>query len=379
MSEATFTLGLGDRAAPPELLEAVQAIEVENHAEQADMLRLRLATSVARAGGRWDLLDAGLLRRLANIRVGIRIGDDPVQPLIDAYLIDLKAEFSNDPGRSSVEVVGMDGSTLLQLEQRVRAWPEQSDAQIAETIFDEAGLATEVEPTQAARASRHETTVQRGDDLSFLRRLAERNGFEVYLEVGPDGRGVGHFHAPRLEQKPQAVLNVSMGPATNVDGFKVQHDMLRPTTARAAGLDAETRREQPADAGAPRQQALGAAPAVGGERQRVELLSGTGLSQASELQTAAQAVVDRAAMALKAEGTVYPADLGSVLRAKHPILVRGAGQELSGTWYVIRVRHELGAEGYAQQLELRRNATGLTRDEEFKDDQALAPQPAVAI
>jgi len=378
MSEATLTLEVGGQAAPAELLEAVHSVEVEDHAEQADMLRMRLATAVARAGGRWDLLDSGLLGRLTNVKVGVRIGDGPSQPLIDAFLIDLRAELSSEPGRSSVEVVAMDASALLQLEQRVRSWPEQSDAQIAEAIFAAAGLATEVEPTQPARDRRHETTVQRGDDLGFLRRLAERNGFEVYIDVAPDGRGVGHFHPPRLERKPQAVLNVNMGPATNVDGFKVRHDMLRPTAARAAGLDAETRREQPVEAETARR-ALGAAPAGGGERRRLELLSGTELSQASELQTAAQAVVDRAAMALSAEGTVYPADLGQVLRAKHPILVRGAGRELSGTWYVTRVRHELGGEGYAQQLELSRNATGLTRAEDFGGDAALAPQPAVRI
>jgi phage protein D len=379
MGEAAFTLAFGGEPAPAELLEAVHSIEVENHAEQADMLRMRLATSVAREGGRWDLLDAGLLNRLTNVRVGVRVGDGPNQPLIDAYLIDLRAEFSSEPGHSSVEIVAMDGSALLQLEQRVRSWAEQSDAQIAEAIFAAAGLDTEVEPTQPARASRHEVTVQRGDDLSFLRRLAERNGFEVYLEVGPDGRGVGHFHAPRLERKPQAVLNVNMGPATNVDGFKARHEMLRPTAARAAGLDVETRREQPVAADAAQQAPLGAAPATASERPRLALLSGTGLSQASELRTAAQAVVDRAAMALSAEGTVYPVDLDTVLRAKHPLLVRGAGGELSGTWYVTRVRHELGGEGYAQQLELRRNATGLTRTEDFSDDKALAPQPAVSV
>jgi len=182
MSEATLTLEVGGQAAPAELLEAVHSVEVEDHAEQADMLRMRLATAVARAGGRWDLLDSGLLGRLTNVKVGVRIGDGPSQPLIDAFLIDLRAELSSEPGRSSVEVVAMDASALLQLEQRVRSWPEQSDAQIAEAIFAAAGLATEVEPTQPARDRRHETTVQRGDDLGFLRRLAERNGMLV-----PDG------------------------------------------------------------------------------------------------------------------------------------------------------------------------------------------------
>jgi phage protein D len=379
MAEVAFVLQVDGQPASDELLESVQSIEVEDNAEQADMLRLRLATAVERDGGRWSVLDAGLFARLTNVRVGAKVGSGASQPLIDAYVIDLRANFSSEPGRSSVEIVGMDGSVLLQLKEEVRRWPDQSDSQIASAIFSEAGLAADVQDTQPVRSSRHTTTIQRGNALRFLRHLAERNGFETFIEVGAGGRGVGHFHAPRLQEEPQGVLNVNMGPDTNIDGFAARNDLIGPTTAKASGYDAANRKDQPVDAQSAQQKSLGAQTTVGGTQPRQVLLANTGLSESAELQTATQAVVDRSAMSLTAEGTVYGGDYPAVIRAKRPMLVRGAGQEFSGTWYVTRVLHALGDEGYAQRLSLRRNASGVTRQENFAGTHAAAPQPAVRI
>ncbi|HEX4719377.1 MAG TPA: hypothetical protein VH300_12655 [Thermoleophilaceae bacterium] len=379
MLEVAFVLQVDGQPASDDLLESVQAIEVEDNAEQADMLRLRLATAVERNGGRWSVLDAGLFARLTNVQVSAKVGSGTSAPLIDAYVIDLRASFSSEPGRSTVEIVGMDASVLLQLKEEVRRWPDQSDSQIASAIFSEAGLSADVEDTQPVRSSRHTTTIQRGNALRFLRHLAERNGFETFVEVGAGGSSVGHFHAPRLEDEPQGVLNVNMGSDTNIDGFAARNDLIGPTTAKASGYDAANRKDQPVDAQSSQQKSLGAQSTVGGSRPRQVLLANTGLSESGELQSATQATVDRSAMSVSAGGTVYGGDYPAVIKAKRPMLVRGAGQEFSGAWYVTRVLHTLGDEGYAQHLSLRRNASGVTRQENFAGSDAAAPQPALPI
>jgi len=103
------------------------------------------------------------------------------------------------------------------------------------------------------------------------------------------------------------------------------------------------------------------------DQPRKVLLSGTGLAQAGELQTYAQAVADESAWALTAEGELDTAAYGGVLRARRPVLVRGAGQRLSGAWYVERVLHTFTADGYTQRFALRRNALGVTGQERFAD------------
>src|SRR5215471_19253228 len=43
------------------------------------------------------------------------------------------------------------------------------------------------------------TTIQRGTDIRFLRRLAQRNGFDCYVQPEPlSGLDFGHFHARQL-------------------------------------------------------------------------------------------------------------------------------------------------------------------------------------
>jgi phage protein D len=62
-----------------------------------------------------------------------------------------------------------------------------------------------------------------------------------------------------------------------------------------------------------------------------------------------------------------------VLRAKQPVMVRGVGRQLSGRYYVESVLHTIRADGgYTQKFVLRRNAVGLTGQEQFRDDDALA-------
>jgi phage protein D len=272
-----------------------------------------------------------------------------------------------------LRVVAMDPSVLMNLEEKVREWPDMADSAVASDIFGEYGFEPDVEQTQPSRQEVDHKTIQRGTDIQFLRQLAERNGYECFVESNAEGgQSKAHFHKERLEQSAQGVLSVNMGRATNVDKFKARYDMLRPTTAQATGLDAETRSDQPAQADAASQRVLGDASALGGERPRRVLLSRTGLAETGELQTLAQAVVDQSSWAITAEGELNTVAYGGVLRAKRPVEVRGAGRQCSGTYYVERVLHIIRGDGYVQRFSLRRNASGLSGRERFVEDRAVS-------
>jgi phage protein D len=92
-----------------------------------------------------------------------------------------------------------------------------------------------------------------------------------------------------------------------------------------------------------------------------------------------QAAVDRSAFAITAEGLVNAAVLGQALRAKKPVLVRGAGRRFSGQYYVERVLHRFDSNGYQQRVTLKRNAAGVLRQDNFTEDDSVAPQPAVSV
>src|SRR5215212_3753605 len=299
MPAVSFTLLIDDAPASPELMDVLQQIEAEDHAQMADMLRVSLAVGVRENGSGWNVLDDGLFKRLTNIKVKVKVGSGSDEPLIDAFVIETNADFSNEPGRSMLRAVAMDPTVLMNLEEKVRPWPDMADSAIASAIYGEYGFEVEVEQTQPSRQEVNHTTIQRGTDIQFLRQLAERNGYECYVGTDPQGgQPIAHFHKPRLEQSAQGVLSVNMGQATNVNKFKARYDTLLPTTAQVTGLDVETQSDQPAQVESLSLRGLGNAPALGGDRPRKVLLSQTGLAETGELQTLAQAVADRSAWAI---------------------------------------------------------------------------------
>jgi len=96
------------------------------------------------------------------------------------------------------------------------------------------------------------------------------------------------------------------------------------------------------------------------------LLLGTPTSDATELQTAAQAVRDEAAWLMTATGEINSEAYGAVLRPHRMVQVKGAGSRYSGKYYVTQVTHELQADGsYSQKFEARRNARDLDGSEQF--------------
>lgn len=372
MTAISYTLLIDHQPASPDLLAAIQQIEVEDHADMADMVRLRLVIGVRTDERGWTVADEELFPRLASIALKLTVGSGPTEPLIEAYVIETRVNFSNEPGQSVLDVVAMDPTVLMHLEEKVRPWPNMADSDIATAIFGEYGFTPEVEQTQPARQEVDSTTMQRGTDIQFLLQLAGRNGYEVYVEINPlTGVVEGHFHPPRLQQLSQGVLSVNMSAATNINFFNARYDMLRPTTAQATGLDIATQEDQPAKADSSALAALGKEPALNGSRPRRVLLSQTGLAETGELQTYAQAVVDQSAWAITAEGELNTVAYGRLLRAKRPVNVRGAGRQFSGTYYVEKVLHTFTGEGYAQRFTLRRNALGLTGQERFVEDNAL--------
>lgn len=374
MSEISYTLFLDDEPAGPDLLAAIQQIEVEDNADMADMLRLRVAIAPRDGCSDWTMLDDDLFHRLARIKVVVTVGSGQAEPLIEVNVIETNADFSNRPGQSVLNVVAMDPTVLMNLEEKVRPWPDMADSDVATAIFEDPkyGFEPVVEETELKRQEVDYTTIQRGTDIQFLQRLARRNGYECYVEINPStGRLEGHFHPPRLDQRPQGVLSVNMGQATNVNSFNARYDMMRPTTARATGLDIETRVGQRAQAQSLALRELGREPSLNGDRPRKVLLSQTGLAETGELQTYAQAVVDRSGWAITADGELNTVAYGGILRAKRPVNARGAGRQFSGAYYVEKVLHTFSGEGYTQRFTLRRNALGLAGQESFVEDTAL--------
>jgi len=368
----THTLTLNGSPAPQDLLGSLQQIEMEDHSEMADMLRLRIACTVNDSGSGWKIVDDGLFDRLTKVNLSVTVGSGPSVPLIHGYVIETDIDFSNQPNGSVISVVAMDPTVLMHLEERVKPWPNMSHSDIANAIFSASdyGFTPVVTDTGYTPNENDHTVMQRGTDIQFLNQLAEANGYECFIGLNESsGEVEGHFHPPETDGDPQATLSVNMGSATNVNRFRARYDMLGPTQAAATVVDYEQKSDEPGQADSSSQTSLGSDESTTSDHPRKVLLSGLGVGESAEVQRATQSVVDRSSWAITAEGELNTAAFGAVLRAKEPVMVRGVGKEFSGRYYVYKVVHLITSDGtYLQRFTLRRNAVGLTGQEHFNSD-----------
>jgi hypothetical protein len=298
------------------------------------------------------------------VPLGVRLtpGIGIPEAVFNGYVTHLDAAYPIEPGSATLEVTALDLTHLMNLQERVTAWPNVPDGAIAAAIFGQYGAVPPVQPTAPQLVEPEGTTTQRDTDIRFLKKLAMRNGFDCYVQPEPiTGVDQAYFQPPPAPfGPPQAVVNVGMGPETNVDGFRVGYEMTRPTTAVAAVVDASTKAVQLALAPASTRTPMGIEPAL------LRILpppvarpADTGALSIGELQPLVQAIADESSWAVVAEGTVG-LDVG-ILRPGKLINVRGAGRLLSGSYLATRIGHSLRREGtYVQTFHARRNAVGMT-------------------
>jgi hypothetical protein len=379
----TLLLGLPPLPAPPTLLNALQKIEIESSTEVASVFRLRFGSTQS-LGFDWDLLqleyEEGLFRPFTPVQIRVKVGIEVPEAIINGYVTHQRITYDDQGGGSVLEITGMDATVLMNLQEKVMPWPMLPDSEIAAAIFAQYAILPSVSPTLPGLVEPEGTTTQRGTDIRFLRRLAQRNGYECFVQPQPQtGLDIGHFEpASNLPGPAQAVLNVRMGQETNVSDFKIRYDMARPTTAIGAGLDVKSRAlfAFPAVTPATPPPMAGLYPfgmpmgidnsvlrAFGPRSQPLVFPAETGQFMPPGLISATQAVVNRSSWAVMAEGTVGP-DVG-VLRPGGTVNIRGIGIVFNGSYYVTRVSHTIDCTSYVQEFEARRNAVLMTGAELF--------------
>ena len=353
--------------APPPVVEAIEEITVESSLDSASAFRLKLGIGQTDLGD-WTLLEDDPFRPLARVTVRIGVGDLPVpEALINGYVTAQNVTYSDQPGTSTLEVSGLDALHLMSLEEKVTPWANQPDGAIAAQIFGQHGLIPIVQMTGPTLVEPEGTTIQRGTDYRFLRRLAKRNGFDLYVQPEPlTGLDQGFFQPRSPTGAPQAVLNVNMGTETNVAGFSVRYDMTRPTTVIAAGLDAANKSTESALAPTSAQAPMGAEPTLTRlSPAPVVRPADTGLMRSGDLRSLSQGIADESSYALVASGEV--GDGVGVLRPGGVVNVRGAGRVYNGSYLVTSVSHRISDDGYTQRFEARRNAATMTGGEIYAE------------
>lgn len=364
-----FTVQVARAPMPLPFFQALREIEIETSIGRASILRMHFDLS-RNIFGDFDALAFDIFRPLVPITIRLAAGPPIPQTLINGYVKDAQLSAGNTPGTSRLEVVAMDAlGTIMAHVQQPFPWPNLSDSAIAETIFGNYAMLALVDPLPPSRTENDTTSNQCHYDAAYLIQLAGRNCFELYIQPAPViGADVGHFHRPLTNASPQGVLSIDFGKQTNLSDFSVSNDMLRPASVAGSTIDPTTRAPIPSHAPVSTELPMGREPAL----NRFILppairCTSTDAANPSEAQMQAFARATCSSRAITARGEVDGLKYTRALLAGLPVLVRGAGQQHSGLYYVQTVTHKISRDNYTQNFTAWRNAVGLTGAEVFFD------------
>jgi len=245
---------------------------------------------------------------------------------------------------SYVEVRGSDSAIKMDREAQSKIWSDVTDGQAVTSILGAYGLVPDVGSTDGGHYETKHVLVQRESDLSFVRRLARRNGFVFWVTADALGIETGHF---LINQAPPAL-----------EQLDVRWDVERPTSVVSAQLDLDT--GDTLDGGQQRGplSALGAQDlaAITGDTRSILLAAPS--DDAGDLKARADGALVESYFFIRASGETRLDRTGAPVRAHTVIEIRGAGTRHSGKYFVAGVRHTIDPDSHRMELELLRNAWG---------------------
>lgn len=353
---AELRIYLNNTAATGEQLALFGDIRVDQAIGMAAEAELDVLISVDDSGV-WSSIEEDFTQPFSRIRVEVKVVDDgEFVALIDGPIIAQRFELSSSPEESKLVLVVQDDSVLLNQTEEIALFEDKTADEIADTLFSDFGLDSDVDPVPDPAAPLTRAIVQRGTAMQLLRDLARRHGMFVYVLPGDEpGVSIGRFVKPVFEASefPEIVL---MGQDRNVSSFNAQFDALRPITANAGSVGATDKTDIYSEASASDLGLLGdeathdiIAPA------QPTILART-REEAGDMDQATLAAVNLSSFAYSANAEIDVESYAAVLEPYKVITVAGAGGYLSGDYLISRVTHLIANNGYKQKFNLRRNA-----------------------
>ncbi len=352
MGTVTASISIEDTAAPDLFLSLLE-MEVDEDHQLASIFRIKLAIQL-QDDGTWTFLDDDRLQLWKKIEIKAKVGDDE-SSLIKGYLTRMSTHIDSDESNSYLELKGMDATCLMNLEEKIKDWPGQSDSDIATQILSNYNLTPQVDDTSVVHDDTVSTIIQRDTDIQFLKRLARRNGFECVV------RGdTAFFQKPALSGSPQPVLAAFFGPDTNLNSFDARINAAKPAKVEMHQIDTIGKQVLDASAEQGQQKQLGRDTASslsppGGATSKVIVRHAITTGQ-EEMKALSQAFSDEAEWFIEATGEIDSVIYGSVLQSRKLVPIKGVGEMFSGVYYVTNVKHTFNVDRYIQKFKARRNA-----------------------
>ncbi len=347
------------RPAPLDALGALSKVVVMNDSENGDGFQITFTLGKDKAAD-YSLLRGGSLDPFNRVIIGVVMGVMP-EVLIDGIITHHQLQPSNDPGKSTLTVMGRDVSVMLNLEDKNDKYENQPDFVIATRLiagYAQYGLVPAVTPTADIPIMLQRIPRQSETDFRFIERMAKRNGFVFYIEPTTFGVNKAYFGPENRLSLPQPALNMNMGEFTNIKTLNFSNDAMAPVGSKGSFVEPITKISLPIPSlPSLRVPPLALSPAPA---KRKVVQRSTANKNPVQAATTAVAAVTNAPEPVRGEGELETVRYGNVLRARRLVGVRGVGVSYDGIYYVKSVTHNITIQpaSYTQQFTLSREGTG---------------------
>lgn len=371
MPAPAIQLLVDGEAVEPRLLDRVVRMEVRESDEDPTVAALRLQLAQQPSGAFFPLDDEVFA---SGVRLAIEVASPGGLPqrLFDGIVTHVRPHFESIESNCYLEVLAMDDAVVLDAFERTASYPDSSDSDAVSEIFGRYNITGDIADTSERHKTDERLLVQRATDWQFIRQLARRNGYVCYFEYDSAAEAVvGHFKPRALSVDPQADLTILQDGA-NLRWLDIEWAVTGPVRYEGTAIDAIRKRIVASDGVAaldPLGEA-GLADAIeqglrdAGAESAVRLVR-RARSTDEGIRAEGTARTDDAQFAIEARGEVDPRLYRGLLRARRPVLLKGAGNRMSGVYYVRAVRTAIDEGQITQTFIAERNALGQSGQEEF--------------
>ncbi|HEY6805620.1 MAG TPA: hypothetical protein VI306_18725 [Pyrinomonadaceae bacterium] len=317
--------------------------------------RYRLTYSLDSVDGDFPLLKESKLGPDSDLSIIVTTADGS-ECLVRGPVGGQEMSFVHGGSGSTLVVTGADSSIKLDREDKVFAWADVTDSDAVSKILTTANLSPTVETTTAGHAELKHTLIQRESDLSFIRRLARRNGSLFWVRCDAEGTETSFFQRPKLDGEAECDLIINLtDPRPNVTDLEIMWDVECPTSVDATELDLNTKSDITGAVARSPLTALGGSAladiALGTRSAHIAMP----VDDQGDLQARGEAVLIDSSFFVRAKGSTTLSVLGKVLRAHTLVNLRGVGTRHSGIWFCAYVNHVIEENEHVMNFELVRN------------------------
>lgn len=347
---------------PQPVLDALTQVEVVQQDEAAGAFTLQFTLSVRSPLHTLFLLSGGGVIPLLRVIVVATVNGMP-EVLIDGVVTRTEIVPGADQRHTTLQVTGDDLTTVMQKLEfsglpglPYPAMPAEAIVALILAKYAFLGVVPLVIPSIAMDVPipTDRIPTQQGNDLEYVRMLAERVGYVFYLDPGPAPGMSRAYWGPKVKVGvPQPALNVDMDAASNVESLSFSYDGNARSLPIVYVQNEQTKVPLPIpipDIG-PLNPPLGL---VDPPPQKFRELPETAKYTPVRALLLGMAEAAKSADTVTGTGSLDVARYGRVLKPRQLVGVRGAGPAFDGLHYVTQVRHTIKRGEYKQSFGLSR-------------------------